>query len=120
MRGLQRNKQAFYYSTYLGKTEVLYEGKRTGVTEASYSEPTWAKANISHASGSSDATYFGKDIQYDKVIVLVGDEILPIDEYSILWIDELDTTKPHDYEVSKVAKSLNVLALAIKRVNVND
>jgi len=39
----------------------------------------------------------------------------PIDESSILWIDDLDTTKAHDYVVTKVAPSLNVIQYAVRK-----
>ena len=48
-----------------------------------------------------------------------------IDEHSILWIDVLPkftpdkkTNTPHDYEVKKVAESLNSLYIAVNKVEV--
>ena len=44
---------------------------------------------------------------------------IPIDENSILWVDQLDTTEDHDYIVKRVAKSLNVVSIAIAKVDVS-
>jgi len=51
--------------------------------------------------------------------LITGDMDCPIDESSILWIDDLDTTKAHDYVVTKVAPSLNVIQYAVRKVNVS-
>ena len=42
----------------------------------------------------------------------------PIDEHTILWVDTLDTEKPHDYEVVSVARGLNSISYAIRKVSV--
>ena len=68
---------------------------------------------------------FGESESYDKVIVL-DDITAPIDEHSILWVDTLPllnedgtTATPHDYTVRRVAKSLNSVVIAIRKVRVN-
>lgn len=58
----------------------------------------------------------------------------PIDEYTVLWVDRTpqmdeegnlavnekgEVITPHDYIVKKVAKSLNVVSLAISKVSVS-
>jgi hypothetical protein len=67
---------------------------------------------------------FGESESYDKVIVLDNPNT-PIDEYAILWVDTLPhlntdgtTDTPHDYIVKKVARSLNNVSIAIRKVNV--
>ena len=69
---------------------------------------------------------FGDSESYDKVIVL-DDKNIPIDEYSILWVDTLPTLNedgstetPHDYVVKQVARSLNSVSIAVSKVNVNE
>ena len=126
MRCMARNKSKFYYASYLGKTEIIDEdGNRTGEYTISYSLPNGKQGNISAAQGEMQSRQFGESESYDKVIVL-DDRNTPIDEYSILWVDTLpdlnedgttDTT--HDYIVKKVARSLNGVSIAIKKVKVN-
>lgn len=116
----------FYYATYEGKNELIDDyGNKTGEYEVMYSNPILCKGNISSAQGEMQSKQFGDSESYDKVIVL--DNInTPINEYSILWVDNLPTinddktTKtPHDYIVRVVARSLNNVSIAIKKVDVN-
>ena len=124
MRCMVRNKQKFYYASYIDKIELTDEyGNKTGEYEIKYSNPIEANGNISSAQGEMQSRQFGESESYDKVIVLDNIET-PINEYSILWVDTLpllndDTTKtPHDYIVKKVAKSINSVSIAIRKVNV--
>ena len=120
MRLLRRNKQTIYYALYEGKKPLTDEyGNSTGEYEVLYSEPILLKINVSAARGEYSTRQFGEMENYDKI--LVTDDInLPISETSILWIDSLDTTKPHDYIVKKVAKSLNSVSYAVSKVNVGE
>lgn len=124
MRGLARNKTAFYYALYTGQTEIIDEyGNATGQYSVSYSNPIKISGNVSAARGEIQTRQFGESEAYDKVIVL-DDPKCPIDEYSILWVDTLPeltdgvTTTPHDYIVKKVARSLNSVSIAISKVAV--
>ena len=126
MRGLVRNKSKFYFASYLGETEIIDEsGFDSGEYEISYTKPIESKGNISAAQGEMQSRQFGESESYDKVIVL-DDRNAPIDEHSILWVDTLPhlneggtTDTPHDYIVKKVAKSLNGVSIAIRKVIVN-
>ena len=125
MRCLLRNMREFYYARYEGKNEIEDEyGNKTGEYEVVYGEPIKCRANVSAAQGEVQSRQFGESESYDKVIVL--DEVdIPIDEYSILWVDSLPFDKtdekvaPHDYIVKKVARSLNSVSIAISKVQVN-
>ena len=97
-------------------------------------------ANISPANGSTQTEQFGNSVQYDKVIV-TDDMQCPIDEQSVLFIDNLSDTvlqdeygKPlcteadtplqvkdvrFDYIVKKVARSQNSVSYAVSRVDVS-
>ena len=115
-----RNRKKFYYALYLDKVEIIDDkGFKTGEWETGYSSPILAKANISPATGNSNTEQFGNLENYDKVIV-TDDMSIPIDENSILWVDQLDTEQEHDYIVKRVAKSLNVVSIAIAKVNVSN
>ena len=124
MKCLARNKQTFYYSLYVNKTEIIDEyGNGSGEYEIQYTTPTECKANISPAQGETETRQFGNDVKYDKVIVIDNSRI-EIDEHSILWIDRLpnlpteDNTIPHDYVVRGIARSLNSVSLAVEKVEV--
>ena len=125
MRCMVRNKTAFYYALYTGKNEITDEyGNATGQYSVTYGNPIKAYGNISPVQGIVQTQLFGANTKYDRVIVL-DDVHIPIDEYSVLWVDtepliEADgsTATPHNYEVTKVAPSLNGVAVAISKVMV--
>ena len=125
MRCMVRNQSKFYYALYIDSIETIDEyGNGTGEYEVSHGNPIKAFGNVSSARGETQVRQFGESESYDKVIVLDNPNI-PIDEYSILWVDTLPrlnedgtTEIPHDYVVKRVAKSLNSLSIAISKVNV--
>ena len=134
MRCMNRNKVKFFYSLYEGREPITDEyGNVTGEYDAKHGNPTEGYANISAAKGETQTRQFGESETYDKVIVM-DNEAPPIDEYAVLWVDltpQLDENgslavnekgeiiTPHDYIVKKVAKSLNVVSIAICKVNVS-
>ena len=119
LRTLERNKQVIYYALFDGKKPVIDGyGNQTGEYEILYTPPALLKINVSAARGEYSTRQFGDTEKYDKVLV-TDDLNVPITETSILWIDSLDTEKPHDYIVKKVAKSLNSVSIAVSKVNVS-
>lgn len=124
MKCLERNKTEFYYALFVddepGKDEY---GNESGEPRIIYSEPVLAKANISPETGVSQVEQFGKELKYDKVIVL-DDITCPIDENSVLFVDKQpekddDGNLLFDYIVKKVARSLNSVSIAISKVAVS-
>ena len=134
MRCMNRNKVKFFYSLYEGREPITDEyGNVTGEYDVKHGNPTEGYANISAAKGETQTRQFGESETYDKVIVM-DNEVPPIDEYSVLWVDtvpqlnedgslavdeEGNVLTPHDYIVKKVAKSLNNVSIAISKVNVS-
>ena len=120
MRTQKINRTPFYYALYTGKSMPTDEsGFYTGEPAPTYGEPVlYEKANISPATGMSNTEQFGNLENYDKVIV-TADMECPVDENSILWIDETDTTNPHDYIVKRVSKSKNGISIAVAKVKVS-
>ena len=126
MRCMVRNKSKFYYALYIDRTEIIDDyGNATGEYTISYSKPIEKRGNVSAAQGEMQSRQFGESESYDKVIVL-DDRNAPIDEHSILWVDTLprlnedgSTDTPHDYTVRKVARSLNGVSIAIRKVRVD-
>ena len=141
MKCLNRNLKKFYYKLYEGKERIYdTDGNETGEYRVVYSAPVMAEANISSAKGSAIAEDFGVSLNYDRVLI-TNDINCPIDEHSILFIDEsiedvlmddngqpilTDDNEPivvteneYNYIVKKVAKSLNTIAYAIAKVDVS-
>lgn len=122
MFDLAENQREFYYQTYMGEVEEMDEdGYLTGNSIPSYSKPIKAKAMISENTSEAVDAPFGKDLVYNKMISTVQD--LPIDEYSMLFVDVEPVlkedgstdTKP-DYEVVMVSKGIYQRVWAIRRV----
>lgn len=119
MRELERNKRTVYYALFDKNEPILDEnGDDTGEERPTYFAPVELHINVSPALGESATRQFGEVLDYDRTLVSC-DMSLPIDEQTVFWIDETDTTKPFDYSVKKVAGSLNSLLIAVKRVEVS-
>lgn len=120
MRNLERNKRQFYYSLYIGDSEMTDDN---GNPMPKYSEAMPMKANISASYGLAETEQFGTTLEYDKVIVTDWVEC-PIDEQTILFIDKTpdydDCGKPlGDYIVRRVARSLNHISYAVVKVEMS-
>ena len=124
MRCMVRNKQKFYYASYIESNEITDEyGNKTGEYEISYGNPIEVSGNISGAQGEIQIRQFGESESYDKVIVL--DKDTPINEYTVLWVDTFPllnedgtTETPYDYIVKKVSRTINSVSIAISKVTV--
>lgn len=147
MKCLERNKRKFWYCLLDPDTEhaILDEnGNETGEIIPHYRKATVMYANISPATGQSNTEQFGSLDTYDKVIVTC-DISCPIDEHTVLFVekkpaytdvtthvvtesnalfadDEIDpvtySQPKYDYIVKRVAKSLNSISIAIRKVDV--
>lgn len=125
MRCLKRNKVSFYYANIIGSEEVTDDnGYKTGETRLIYDKPKELTANISVAQGEVVFQLFGGNESYDKIIV--SDDVnIPVNEYSVLWIDTVplfdeiskEVITPNDYIVKKIARSINSISIAVSRVN---
>lgn len=121
MRDLEINKQLIYYAQPLPPQPILDEdGYETGEMDYTVtSEPKPYRINISSAKGEMATRQFGELEEYDKIMVTANKNI-DITEETVLWVDNLDIHQPYDYIVKKVAKSLNNVTFAIRKVNVNE
>lgn len=127
MRALERNKKKVFYANFTGITDIYDEdGLFTGEKKATYTSPVETKLNVSASRGEAYIDLFGTDLNYTNTIV--SDTDLGIDEHSILWVDKeayqtTSTTSvitPHNYIVVSVAKSLNNIVYAIRKVEVEN
>ena len=123
MKIMNRNKRPFWYLLYQG-TELGKDanGYETGEKNVKYADPVKMEANISQAAGYAQIQQFGQFISYDKVII-TDDMTCPIDENTVLFIDKKPEYKDgrplYDYVVKQIAKSLNLVSIAVSKVNVS-
>ena len=123
MKIMNRNKRPCWYLLYQG-TELGKDagGYETGEKSVKYAEPVKMEANISPAAGYAQIQQFGQFISYDKVII-TDDMTCPIDENAVLFIDKKPEYKDgrplYDYVVKQIAKSLNLVSIAVSKVNVS-
>ncbi len=122
MRLLKRNTQTVQYRNWLTNQPVFDEdGYQTGEYESSYSDPIELICNISPANGSTQREIFGNISTYHKI--LVTDKIdCDIDEQTIFYIEKKYENEMvrNDYVVAGIAKSLNVLSIALRKVETGD
>lgn len=112
-----RNQKPFHYALYVGDVSVVDEyGNETGEKLLSYADPVTAYGRITPARGMADIDLFGTSTNYTKTIT-VTDMDCPINEYTKLWVDETDMEKPSDYVVVSVAKDVNYIVYAIRKVS---
>lgn len=139
-----RNDRDFWYCLLDPTVEhaILDEyGNETGEIIPHYESAVSMYANISPARGQSQTEQFGNLDNYDKVIV-TKDMSCPIDEHSVLFVEkepEYATISTHeirtvdssdeivvvtyqqpknDYIVKRVAKGLDSISIAIRKVDV--
>lgn len=120
MTNLTINERQFYYA--LWEESIVQEdewGNETGENVPIYSEPYQMSANISEVRGLATTRTVGIEVDYDATI-LTHDLNCPIDEKSVLWVNtNPNDDEPFDYIVRRVAKSLNVITILIKRVDIS-
>ena len=122
MKALARNKQTVYYALLSSVTDETVGNYKTGEKAKSYTTPVEMRVNVSAARGTADVEQFGVNDNYDRTIA-TDDMACPIDETSILWVgvpatDAQGNVLPHNYKVVRVAKSLNSIMYAIRKVSV--
>lgn len=118
MRTLKRNEKTFYFKRYNGRVPVLVDGYENGEYAISYDDVESARGNISASRGYAQIELFGNFDGYDKVIVMDYDA--NITENTVLMIDVPVNSGKYDYIVRRVSKSLNVVSIAISKVQTND
>ena len=120
--------QPLYYRLYTGDAPITEKDEWGNLLETSeqlvsYAAPVAFRASISPASGISAVEQFGDLENYDKVVV-TGDMTCPIDEQSVLYIDEPPVKtgsvwSAPDYVVRRVAKSTNYISIAVRKVSMS-
>ena len=116
MRTLHINTRPIKYQNVASNPEAIRDadGNLTGEYTSGYGAVLTARVNVSPATGIVTPSYFGADINYDRVIAV--DKDFEINERTRLWIDDLEAER-HDYVVKRVARSINGCLVAISKVN---
>lgn len=138
MRNIKKNQQKLWYSTYADQI-TIYERDSGGniiydeidgehfpkiiAERAGYNNPVSFYANISAAKGTSDSEVFGVSLDYTKTISTC-DMTLPLSETSLIWYetepkynaDGTVDSSSADYAVAAIARSLNNVVYAIKKL----
>ena len=122
LQDLPENQVPFWYQVYEGEEdEIDSKGRRTGDKVKHYSNPIREMARISANTGDAANSPFGQNIVYDKSISTV--KKLPIDEYSMLFIDKEpileedgSTQSKPDYSCVCVKNGLVQNVWAIKKI----
>ena len=110
MRTLARNQKLISYRLYTGKTEAMVDGLYTSEKVPTYADPVQIYAMVTAARGTTDLDMFGINVPYTNTVLVNGTDC-PIDEHSLLEIDG------DPYIVLLVAKSLNHITYAVRKVN---
>lgn len=114
MRDLLRNQIAVEYALYLGKTEITDEnGFSTGEFAPTYGERKPLKISVSPNKGDYSQQQFGNLLDYDRTMV-THDTGCPIDENTLVYIGA------EQYIVKAVARGLNAVQYAVKRVQIDE
>lgn len=108
MRLLKRNLKTVEYLSYLGKEEVLTDGKHTGRFEVKYDDPVIFEGNMSVPSSYAVHQLFGIDTNYTHVLMLEGTNTGIQEEGLIVYGDDT-------YEIRSVRESLNVTTVALRK-----
>lgn len=119
MRCLARDKSTVWVSLYEESVEELdADGLRTGNHVTRRSDPFEIDASVSAARGSVYEDGFGQDVAYDRS-VLIEDVDTPVSESTVMWIDADPAVDEWDYKVSAIARTPNVVKVAVKRREVS-
>lgn len=118
MRSLGRNKRPIYYALYIKDEPILDEyGNETSESMPTYGEITELRCNVSGSSGSEAVEAFGSYTNYTRA-VCVADNNCPLAEGAIVWFG-VNTTKPHNYTVTRKADSKNGILYALQEIKVS-
>lgn len=107
MRLLEMLKTDFAYREYMGKAELLKDGKHTGVFEPTYSSAVMMRGHMGPAAGEAQAKMFGIETRFTHVLMM-DEPVVPIKESGLIdWNGK-------SYEVLAVRRTLNYVAIALR------
>lgn len=127
---MAREKREVWFAHYSGRSQVEDEdGRLTGAWKLSYGKPFLIRMTLSPESGNAFADGFGTGLDYDRTAI-AHETSTGIDEDCLVWLSgppETDSSghvatdgsgepeTPFDYTVKKVAESVGITNVALKR-----
>lgn len=123
MRNIERDTQAVHISRYEDMVaQVDEDGRLTGKNVRQMSTPAAFYPSVSIARGEAQGTYFGVNLDYDRVLTIDEPEF-EVSEADVLWIDAEPADAqgnqlPHDHVIKKVSRKGDYTVIAAKRVEV--
>ena len=112
MRLLRRNTTVFQYRAFVRGDETIRNGLHSGNYKPVYADPVEYRGNISQPYGYAAAQYFGTETKYTHTLLMDNPNV-DIKEYGLIdW--QGDT-----YEIQAVHRSINVLAVALRKRSAN-
>lgn len=116
MQNLARNDTVVWYCLYTGQTEIIDSyGNKTGTFTKTYGPLQSAMLMVAPNKGDAYEAIFGTLKDYDRAMT-TADTSCPIDEETILWLDNAPTSGPYTHYVKKRAPWKNSIAFAAKQV----
>ncbi len=116
MRTQHRNQRPVYYAAYEGVTELTDEdGNYTGEYGVSYTEPTFALMNVSGGRGQADVALFGLTQTFSRTAT-TQDLDTDWNTQMVFWVECDPETKPYNYRVAAVSRTINQVVLALAEV----
>lgn len=115
MRNLKKNQRTVHYASYIGSESIMDEwGNETLEQKKTYSDPMSLRINYSSNVGETHTETFGNVSNYSRVLSYTG-TTCPLKEKDLLWVG-VDITDKANYEVVKVADSLNSYLIAVQEI----
>lgn len=125
MRCLDRDRRRVLIARYEGTRPVQDEqGRYTGRNEVARTAPAEFWPTVTPVRGRAEDDYFGQKVEYDLTLT-IDDPAFEARESDQLWVDADPGEEgaegypsPHDYVVTKVARTGGFTVIAARRVDV--
>ena len=120
MRTVQRDKRPVAYASYVGSTELVdADGNYTGEYAVEYSTPVKTLMNVSGGRGQADIALFGLTQNFSRTAV-TQDLDTNWNTEMVMWVERDPDTEPFDYRITRVARTINQVVLALEEVDVSE
>ena len=120
MRTVKRNKRPVAYAFYNGVTELTdTDGNYTGEYAVTYTTPVRALMNVSGGRGQADIALFGLTQTFARTAT-TEDLETPFNTETVFWVENDPDTKPFDYRVVAVSRTINQVVLALAEVETDE
>lgn len=109
MKLLRRHLSQFEYRAYLGKQEILDEGRHTGKYEVRYADPKIYRGSFDLPNGYSQYMFAGISPDYTHVLLVENPNADIAEDGLIDW-------KGGTYKILQVRPSYNLMSIALKKL----